>query len=120
MSGIGEPSSIMPGEEDLTLDPFENVPQEFKDAADKGKDAVMSALEDPRAVVNGWRAKFEEEVGDVTEPNWVAADTQEESDGAEIIPFPSTAQTPEAQAEYRETTLVPESDLDALDTRLAS
>lgn len=80
----------------------------------------MSALEDPRAVVNGWREEFEGRVDDVTDPNWSAPESQPESAGAEIIPFPSTAQTPETQAEYADTTLVPESDPDALDMRLAS
>jgi soluble cytochrome b562 len=96
---------------------------EGDDAMTPAQDAVMNALENPRSVgrapedpeVEGLREGFEAEAMDAFEGT---------SAGAEIFPFPSTAQTPDAQAEYAQATLVsPEAanaGMEDLDMRLAS
>ena len=133
MTGIGEPSGFAEGEEDLIQEPFANIPQKAKDAASQGKDAVMAALEDPKAVVDGWREQFEGRVEDVTDPEWnmTEPDTTapvleapnsseyysaedgpnaDEAAGGEVIdspsPMPSSLDTQEQVDDYTQNTLI--------------
>ena len=105
----------------------------FAGEEDTGQDSVTAALEQQvsggfetaQAEVTDLREGFEDAVLDVTDPAWNPTVTEEPEGGAEIIPFPSTAQTPEAQAEYTQTTLVSPESASAngtgdLDMRLAS